>query len=278
MNVRIAFVSLSTFLAIAAHAAEPVSEAQVWTESYPVSAATPRLVISNIWGSVRVRSGGSGQITVTVDERRAAPNRALFDRSLETIYLDVNANADGVSMIVAQPMQQWRRLDRCRGCRVDYQFEVAVPPGTLIDVSTVTDGRIDVDGIAGPVSASNVNGPIAVSALHDCATVESVNGTVDLTFARTPGRDCSIETINGDINMGLPSGAGLDVALDMFNGRVTSEFDVDSVALPARVEESRQDGRYRYRIEQAAGIRLGGGGPTFSFTSLNGDIRITRNQ
>ena len=96
---------------------------------------------------------------------------------------------------------------------VDYQFEVQVPPGTTLDVSTVLDGRVDVAGVTGPISAANVNGPIIVSELHDCAVVESVNGSVSLTFARAPSLDCAIDTINGDITVSLPSNAGLDVAL-----------------------------------------------------------------
>ena len=65
---------------------------------------------------------------------------------------------------------------------------------------------------------------------------------------------------------------------DQINGRTVSEIEVDPLALPARIEQVMQDGRYRYRIEQYAGVRLGTGGPTFSFTSLNGDIQIKKNQ
>jgi hypothetical protein len=278
MNTSFHSVIFTAIYAPLAIAASPVSQHQEWTEDYMVTSEAPRLSISNVWGSVRVRAGEIGKITVTVDENRTAPDQAMFDRSLETINLVVDADADGVSMIVGGPKRQWRRLDRCPGCRVDYQFEVQVPPGTRLDVSTVLDGRVDVVGVTGPISAGNVNGPIIVSELHDCQVVESVNGSVSLSFARAPSLDCAIDTINGDITVSLPSSAGLDVALDQFNGRTVSEIEVDPLALPARIEQVMQDGRYRYRIEQHAGVRLGGGGPTFSFTSLNGDIQIRKNQ
>jgi hypothetical protein len=76
----------------------------------------------------------------------------------------------------------------------------------------------------------------------------------------------------------MPVGTGLDVALDLFNGRMVSDFQVDAYALPAVVEHTRDDGQHRYRIQQSAGIRLEGGGPTFSISSLNGDIRIQESQ
>jgi hypothetical protein len=255
-----------------------VSDQKTWSDTYPVSAAVPKLLIDNIWGNVRVRSGSTREIVVTVSEKRSAPTQELFDLSKETIYLDVQADAAGVSLIVAKPERMMGRRDRCRDCRVDYQFEVTVPTGTDVDVSTVTDGGIDVAGTGGPVNASNVNGPVAARDLQDCAQIESVNGAVDVSFARSPSRECSIKTINGDITLTVPGSAGLDAALSMMQGKVVSEFDLEPLALPAKVEQRNEDGRFIYHIAQAAGIRLGKGGPTFSIESLNGDLRIRKRQ
>jgi DUF4097 and DUF4098 domain-containing protein YvlB len=128
------------------------------------------------------------------------------------------------------------------------------------------------------VNASNVNGPVAARDLQDCSQIESVNGAVDVSFARPPSRDCSIKTINGDITLTVPGSAGLDAALSMMQGQVVSEFDLEPLALPARVEQRNDDGRFIYHVAQAAGIRLGKGGPTFSIESLNGDLRIRKSQ
>jgi hypothetical protein len=255
-----------------------VSDQKTWSDTYPVTAAVPKLLIDNIWGNVRVRSGAAREIVVTVSEKRSAPTQELFDLSKETIYLDVQADAAGVSLVVAKPERMMGRRDRCRDCRVEYQFEVTVPTGTNVDVSTVTDGGIDVAGTGGPVNASNVNGPVAARDLQDCAQIESVNGAVDVSFARSPSRDCSIKTINGDITLTVPGSAGLDAALSMMQGKVVSEFDLEPLALPAKVEQRNEDGRFVYHIAQAAGIRLGKGGPTFSIESLNGDLRIRKGQ
>lgn len=273
--------ALLALLVVADHAAAAaVTDQNTWSQSFPVTAAVPRLLIDNIWGNVRVRIGSAREIAVTVDEKRSAPSQELFELSKQTIFLDVQANADGVAMVVGKPEDTTvrPRINRCRGCRVDYQFEVTVPPGTQIDVSTVTDGGIDVAGGGGPVSASNVNGPVAVKDLQECSQIESVNGEVEVSFARAPSRDCSIKTINGDITLTVPRGTGLDAALSVMQGNIVSEFDLEPLALPAKIDQRKEEGRFVYHIEQAAGIRLGSGGPTFSIESLNGDLRIRQSK
>jgi hypothetical protein len=279
MNKQAA-IGLLALLALADRAAATVTDQKTWSQSFPVTAAAPRLLIDNIWGNVRVRVGTAREIAVTVDEKRSAPNQELFELSKQTLFLDVQADGAGVAMVVGKPDDPTMRprINRCRDCRVDYQFEVTVPPGTQIDVSTVTDGGIDVAGGGGPVTASNVNGPVAVKDLQDCTAIESVNGAVEVSFARAPSRDCSIKTINGDITLTVPGGTGLDAALSVMQGSVVSEFDLEPLALPAKVDQRKEDGRFVYHIEQAAGIRLGSGGPTFNIESLNGDLRIRKSK
>jgi hypothetical protein len=270
----------ASFLALMAStllAAEPVVESNTWTQVYPVSTATPHLIVSNIWGNVRVRAGSEGEISVTIDEKRSAPTQKLFDRSLVLMDLVTDADSDGVSLMVGGEHQNWNFHNNCRGCRVDYQFEVLVPPGTQVEVGTITDGRIDVVDITGTISASNVNGPVYISGLSECDDLQSVNGAVDISFSSAPGLDCSISTVNGDIIVNMPDGTGLDIALDLFNGRLVSEFQVDAYAIPAQVEQTNSDGRLSYKIQQSAGLRIEGGGPTFSISSLNGDIRFQKN-
>jgi len=278
MKNIIAGAGLLALVSSAAMAAQPITENKVWTETFPLNTTTPKLIVSNIWGNVRVRPGDVDEITITVDESRSAPDQERFDRSLESLKLNIAADSNGVSLEVGVRDREWERHDPCRGCRVDFQFEVLVPPGTELDVGTVMAGTVDVAGIAGMISASNVNGPISIREMRDCNLLESVNGEVDVSFALAPGQNCNIETINGDITMVLPNGSGLDVALDLFNGRMISEFSVDPFALPAQIEHTSTNGRHRYRVQQSAGLRLDGGGPTFTISSLNGDIRIQKSR
>lgn len=264
------------FVGAVAAAEEPVTREQSWTETYAVGTSTPYLEISNIWGGVRVQTGESDKIIVSISESRSAPDQALFDLSLERLTVDINADSGGVSMIVGD-RDRWHRSDPCPGCRVDYQFDIRVPPDAIIDVGTVMDGRVDVSGVTGIVSASNVNGSVSVEGIENCAAISSVNGRIRIQFDIAPQRDCKIETVNGDITLNVPDNTSLDITADLFNGEIKSDFPVDPLSYPATVEHLEEDGRSIYRIHKLSGVRIGAGGPTYSVASINGDVRIRRN-
>jgi hypothetical protein len=273
-------VATAVLAALAAKAgaaiAAPVSEERSWTDSYAVTGASPRLEVSNIWGSVRVRVGPPGRITASVTELRTAPDQARFERSQERISLEVEADPSGVSFLVGERSGRWQRRNDCQDCRVDYQFDIEVPPDAVVDVGTVMDGKVDIEGVAGTIRASNVNGPISVADARDCDAVNSVNGPITLRYSRAPLSDCRIETVNGDVTLVMPEDTGLDVRLDLFNGDAFSDLPVSSFELPATVERLVEDSRTRYRIQQMAGMRVGSGGPTYSIASMNGDLRIRK--
>lgn len=256
-------------------AAERVEEQREWTERFAVSTSEPALEIHNIWGDVRVMPGSEGEITLAIREHRSAPSQALFERSMDVYGLDIQADDQAVDVRVGEHGQRWHGRDPCRRCRVHFEFEVSVPPGARVYASTVNDGVVEISGIRGRISASNVNGPVTLNEANGCDVVQSVNGEVSLSFATAPASDCRLETINGDIRLHVPGGSGLDLAVDLGNGRMTSELPVDPLAIPARVEHNETEGGHQYRIEQAAGLRLAGGGPVFSVSSMNGDLLIT---
>lgn len=278
MITRILALLCTMAFSVTATAAESVTKRATTTETYAVSSASPRLHVSNIWGTVKVRPGPAGEIRVTIDETRSAPNQELFDRSLDTLRLDVAADAAGVSFHVGDREERWQRHNQCRHCRVDFQFDIQVPPGTIVDVGTVMDGKVDVDGMTGQVTASNVNGPVSVNNISNCESIESVNGRIDIGFNQAPTLNCKIETINGDITLNVPADSSIDIALDLFNGRVKSELDVETFTLPATVSQVESDGKTRYQVQQLAGLRLGAGGPVYSIASMNGDLKVKKNQ
>lgn len=275
MKGSIAPVAALSMIACSAIAA-PVTEERSWTETYAVTSSSPRLEVSNIWGSVEVRVGPPGRITASITELRSAPDQARFGRSQESLKLDVKADASGVSFVVGAPSRHWQHRNDCRDCRVDYQFRIEVPPGAVVDVGTVMDGKVDIQGVAGTIRASNVNGPISATGVRDCEAVNSVNGPITMTYSRAPLQDCRIETVNGDVTLTVPAETGLDVRLDLFNGKATSELPVSPFELPATVEKIVEDNRTRFRIQQMAGARVGAGGATYAISSINGDLRIRK--
>jgi hypothetical protein len=276
MNRVVVTAGCLVLLSSTTAAAERIEQSKTWTETFPVTASQPTLEIENIWGGVSVRPGPAGEIVVTIRERRSAPDQELFDRSFEMLNLGTESSDAGVAYYVGNRDHTWYHRDPCHGCKVEYQFDVTVPVKTQLEVSTVNDGRIDVAGVTGSLSATNVNGPIVIAGMHNCAELNNVNGAVNLGFETSPGENCHIKTINGDITLELPESSGLDLAMDLFNGHMLTQLPVDTLAIPATVEHTETDGRHQYRIAQPAGVRIGAGGPTFTISSMNGDIRIQK--
>jgi hypothetical protein len=276
MNRMTRMTGLLCLISSTGFAAERVEVRETWTEIFPLTTDKPYLEIDNIWGDVSVRPGKSGEIRVTIQEHRSAPDQRSFDRSLKTLALNIEAGDSGVILYVGNQDRVWRGKSNCRDCKVNYQFDVVVPVGTQLNVSTVNDGFIDIADIRGNVSAHNVNGSIAIAGMHNCGELNSINGEVDLDFKTRPAGDCSIRTINGDITLALPVDSGIDVAMNQANGRMLTQFPVDPLALAAKIEHIEKNGRHQYRIEQHAGVRIGAGGPTFTISSMNGDIRIQK--
>lgn len=268
------FGTLGVALAGAA-TAQPVSESRTWTERFPV-ADEAELRLENIWGDVIVVPGQPGELVLEIAERRSAPDQQRFDRSLEVLPVRVDAQPDLVQIEVGTRRHHWQRRDPCRGCRVDVDFRVTVPPEMALEVSTVNDGVVDVRGIGGLITARNVNGPVTVIGAHGCDEIGSVNGTVALSFPSGPASDCTIETVNGDIRLIVPDDRGLDLALNLTHGRVVSELPAEAMAFPAEIEQTTNNGRHQYRVTQPAGLRLAGGGATLFVTSLNGDVRVVK--
>ncbi|MEO1201118.1 MAG: hypothetical protein AAFX10_00330 [Pseudomonadota bacterium] len=258
----------------AALAAEPVKFDAEWQETYPVDGDAPALYVRDVWGPVTVRNGPPGSIQVSVKTRFSAPDEQRLERTRSIFAIDVETSAESVALRVGDTDYGFRRENLCRGCKALHAFDIRVPAGASVDIGSVNEGIVRVDGVRGRVSASNVNGPVQVSAAAACDSVESVNGDVELEFEQGPLLQCSVETINGDIRVSVPGGSDIDFAVDLNNGRIVSEFDVSPFALPAVVERRESGDGRSYRVSRASGVRIGRGGPLFSVASLNGDLTI----
>jgi len=64
-----------------------------------------------------------------------------------------------------------------------------------------------------------------------------------------------------------------DVWVKTFNGGAYTDFAVTTLPrMP--VESERRNGKFVYRSDRLAAMRVGNGGPEFKFETLNGNVRI----
>ena len=157
-------------------------------------------------------------------------------------------------------------------------FTLMVPMESNLSLSTVNDGILMVDGVAGDIELQNTNGDVRVTNAAGSVVAQTVNGQVSVALTRVaPQKPMSFTTLNGNVDVTLPADTGATLKLRSDNGEVFTDFDVDVAARPATVAPSgRRDGQYRIEINRAVFGTINGGGPAYEVRTFNGNIYVRR--
>jgi len=154
---------------------------------------------------------------------------------------------------------------------------IQVPRQTSLELSCVNDGDIHVEGVQGEIEVSNTNGAVKLTDVSGSVVAHALNDNVVVRFVKVdPVKPMSFSSLNGDIDVTLPPDVHANVRLKTFNGDVLSDFDIRMQPEQKRVEEGKEDGKYRVRIEKAMIGTLNGGGPELRFETFNGSIYIRK--
>ena len=155
-----------------------------------------------------------------------------------------------------------------------YDFELQVPAGIEIELSTVTDGEISVAGVHGDFDVSNVNGGIEMTGLRGSGSIHTVNGPILADFSRSPSAVSDFKTVNGNVEVSFPHDLSADLELTTQFGELWTEFDIESLPVQPTTRETR-GGK---TVIKAGGplVRIAQGGPRLSFETLNGDVLIRK--
>lgn len=276
LPVLLALLAAAGLPAIAGR--DDVSESRDLSESIPLDRAADTLVVvENVFGPVRVTTHDAPTVELTAVETIRARSRADLERAREEVGLRTSRDDGRIAFEVRRLDDdcdcdgRWGRWD---GYVVEYDIRLRVPADVALEVATVNDGTVEVDGVRGEVSASNVNGPVRLRGLEAAGSISTVNGEIEASFARAPQGDLSVTTVNGKVVVGFPTGLSADLVFRTMHGEVWTDFPATSLALDPVRERTREGGRTIVRAESRSGIRIGGGGPVYTFETLNGDIYI----
>src|SRR6266478_6205635 len=192
----------------------------------PASAGRRTLEIDNVWGSIEVVGTASDQAHVTVDKNIRAESKGKIDQAKKEVTLDVTQQAEALKLYVNGPF----RCD-CHDC-----------------------GRSrDDDGY-----------------------VVKMDFPVKVSFRQNPKEASDFETVNGAIELQFARDLSADFRFKTFNGGIYSDFPV--TALPVRgMQEERHGSKVIFRADRYTGARINAGGPQIKVENLNGDIRILEN-
>lgn len=274
---RPAVAASAVLLTLAGAARADVVETRELAETLQVSAAEPLVVIvKNIVGPIRITGHDADRVEMRATETVRGDLQADIERAREALQLRTESEPGRVAFRV-------RAGDdddcNCRGrpwdgFSVEYDIEVRVPRSATLDVATVNDGDVTVEGVNGEFELANVNGAVRLIGAGGSGTVHTVNGDVDASFAEAPAEPTAFRTVNGDVDVTFPADLSAELTFNTMQGDVFTDFDVESLGNPPDVRRDR--GRFVVQTNRASAFRIGAGGAQHSFNTLNGDIYVRK--
>ena len=238
--------------------------------------------LDNVIGSLTVTGTDGREVRLQAIKTIEARDQESLDRARREVVLDIVEEGSSVTVYVDGPFRGCDRDGRRRvrsedrGYRVSYDFEVMIPRTADVDLRTVTDGRIRVEGLEGSFDVRHVNGGITMEDIHGSGSARTVNGGVTVHFSRNPLSDCSFRTVNGDLDLTFPDDLAADLSLKTMMGKAYSNFEFVPIPTAVRVESDEQ---WKFIVRDGGrpyGIRVGQGGPEISMETLNGDLIIKK--
>lgn len=297
----VAVVAFGTLIPGAARAAKHVDDDDYYAlhdqetirKTYTLTAAQKSLEVDNVWGSIEVTGTNSNEIQVVVTRTNRAETQQKLNRAKKEVTLDVNQQADSLTLYVNGPFRCGNYRNGCgggcggNGCggcndcdregyNVKMDFQIQVPRTIDVDVRTVMSGHVRVENIAGHFSVRNVNGPVELVRVLGSGRASTVNGGVKASFAENPRENSVFNTVNGNIELYFTKNLSADFRFKTMNGAIYTDYEMTS--LPVRmVKEEREGTRVIFRADRSSSARVGSGGPEISAENLNGNIRILEN-
>lgn len=260
-----------------------VREQETIEKTLTLSGPPMRVLVDNVDGHVHVTGTNGSQVRMTAHKTIRAETDSDLQEAKSDVKLDVTEKSGTVSIYYDAPWRCNCEGQGCQGCRGDHRrfynvtfdIDVEVPRGARSVISTVNNGDIRADNVAGDFDVSNVNGGISMTGISGSGDAHTVNGPVAVHFAKNPSGPSSFKSINGALDIYFQPDLSADLLFKTFNGEIFSDFEVTPRASPAAETEQR-NGKYVYRSTRARGGRAGQGGPELTFDAFNGSIRLHR--
>ena len=228
---------------------------------------------SLISGSIKVTAGSGRDIIVSGSDaeagRRAARDAAPPGMTRIGGQSGLNIEEDhNVVTISAGSMTS----------RNGSNLTIEVPVDTNLQLRTINGSAIDITGVNGDLEIENTNGSITLTNVSGSVVAHTLNGGVTVSMDRITGnKPMSFTSMNGKIDVTLPADTKARLRLKSDNGSIFSDFDVKLEADLNKpvVEDTRsQNGKYKISVDKAVTGTINGGGPEYTFQTMNGNILI----
>ncbi|ANM31671.1 hypothetical protein ABI59_22085 [Acidobacteria bacterium Mor1] len=234
------------------------------------------LRVDNVFGSITVRGHDASRIEIQADERLRARSPEKLARAKEETELLLEQDGNDINVYAEAPYrydQERRGRWRDHGYEAYYDIEILVPHRARIHLSTVNQGEVLVEDVRGDFKLNNINGPIEMLGAAGDGEATTINGDVRIRFAENPTESSHFSTINGDLDFSFTPSLSAELRFKTQNGEIWTDFQAKPI--PASSVKEMRDGEKRIlKAQRWAAVQVAGGGPTLSFSTLNGDILI----
>ncbi len=235
-----------------------------------------RLRVCNVFGSIAARGTTGDEVRLVVHERFSGDTPAAVARAKRDMALGIAHEGGTIEVYVGHPCGS-RHHDDWDGpddhAQAHYDFEIEVPQGVAVDLSTVLDGRVSLTDHQGPFQVANVNGAVEATGVAGSGKATSVNGPVTVRFAQNPREACRFSSVNGEIDVAFRPGLAADFRFKTLNGDVYSDFPFTYRPV-VETRRHKEGGMNVLTARSLSGIRVGAGGVEHSLTTVNGNIYV----
>jgi hypothetical protein len=275
-----AFVCLAIGCASIAAAGE-LTEHSTSQQTLRFPAAGRTLDVRTIQGAIAVEAYDGRDVEMlikksirgdTQDDLREAEREVTLDTSDESTVIRAIARYPDQPICGDRSERRHSWFERRYDVRFD--FTIRVPRETRLELCTINQGDIIVQGARGDFLIRTINGRITMMDMGGSGQATTINGPVIATFASAPRATSLFKTINGNVIVTMPAGLSADLRMKTFNGGLYTDFDVQTLPTAALVKAERRDGMFVYRSSGFTTVRAGGGGPELTLETLNGDVRV----
>ena len=235
-----------------------LDETERFEQTYPLS-ANGRVSVSNVNGSITIDTWDRNE--VKLEAVKTADDK---DR-LADVEIKIDAQKD--SLIIETNYDNWKREGGNRGWRnygkLSVEYRLTVPKNAVLNEIETVNGSINITNSNNLTKASAVNGQVIATNLRGTANLSTVNGTVEASFDQLQSSSrISLDTVNGTVNLTIPSDANATVRADTVNGSINNDF-----GLPVR--KGQYVGRDLYG-------KIGSGEVQIRLNSVNGGLNVKR--
>lgn len=249
------------------------------------AASATVLSIYNIYGSIKVEGYAGDKVIIEIDQKISAKSNDVLEEGKRDLKLAFDQTGDTITAYIAAPYDSRPHRDygnwndnRRIEYKYDLEFTVKVPYNMNLNVSTVNNGNVVVKDVSGSLRVGNVNGGINVTnAKSGKMSIHTINGDVTVNHLAIPDSESSYYTLNGRLEVIFPQNLSADLQFKSMNGSFYTDFS-DAEVLPGKViktQEKKAQGVV-YKLNKNSDVRIGNGGKTFRFETLNGNIYIKK--